>query len=530
MNVDYVIVGGGSAGSVLAGRLTAAGAEVLLLEAGGTDRRPDVLVPAGVLNVYKHCNWKYVPEPDPSRGGVQEAWAAGRILGGGGSINATVFVRGNPDDFDGWAKAGAEGWDHDSVLPYFKRMETWAGGADEFRGGGGPIDVGFQTMDHPANHAFLEAATQAGHQRVHDYNGERQHGVGHVQVNQKRGLRSQASRRYLRSVADRSRLKVCTNVFAHRVLFEGTRAVGVEYERKGQLLVARCRREVIVAAGSLSSPRLLQTSGVGPRAELEALGLHVVHDSPGVGANLQEHITVMQRWHATVPTINTIGPVGAVKAVAEYARRGTGALAATVFHVQAMHKTDPGLAAPDVQIAFASFATVRETDADGILKVQPAKEDGFLVAAMYLHPRIRGRVGLRSSDPAARPVIEHSLIGDPDDLAGVLAGMAEGRRIMEQPAMTGMVGARFEPEAQCRTDADWEDFTRATVTYGAHPVGTCRMGLDDDSVVGPDLRVHGVTGLRVVDASVMPTVTTGNTNAPTMMLAEKGADLVLADR
>jgi choline dehydrogenase len=284
---------------------------------------------------------------------------------------------------------------------------------------------------------------------------------------------------------------------------------------------------VIVAAGSLASPHILQVSGVGPRAELERHSVHVVHDSPGVGANLQEHITVMQRWHANVPTINTLGPAGALRSVAEYAVRGTGNLAATVFHVQVMHRTDPELAGPDVQIAFASFATVRETDVDGILKVQPAKTDGFLVAAMYLHPRARGRIGLRSADPSDRPVIEHSLIGDPDDFRGILAGMAEGRRIMAEPAMAGLVGEQFEPEARCTTDADWEQFTRDTVTYGAHPVGTCRMGIDDDSVVGPDLRVHGVAGLRVIDASVMPTVTTGNTNAPTMMLAEKGADLVL---
>jgi choline dehydrogenase len=527
---EYVVIGGGSAGSVVAGRLSAAGASVVLLEAGGTDRRPDVLVPAGVIAVYRSCNWKYVPEPDPSRRGAQEAWAAGRILGGGGSINATVFVRGNAADFDSWAKAGCEGWDHDSVLPYFKRMERWAGGAGEQRGGDGPIDVCFQTMEHPANHAFLDAAMQAGHPRVDDYNGATQDGVGYVQVNQRRGVRSQASRRYLRGVARKDRLTVVTKAFVRRILFEGDRAVGVEYERRGKRHVVRASREVILSAGALASPRILMVSGIGPVDELERHGIAVVAPSPGVGANLQEHVAVMQRWHATVPTINTMGPVGALRSVLEYIRHGTGNLAATVFHVQVMHRTDPELPAPDVQIAFASFATVRETDADGILKVKPARENGFLVSTLFLHPRTRGRVRLRSADPADRPVIEHSLVGDPDDLRDVLAGMAEGRRLMAQPAMAPLIGARFDPERACVSEADWVSFVRDTVTYGAHPVGTCRMGVDDGAVVGPDLRVHGVAGLRVIDASVMPTAPSGNTNAPTMMIAEKGADLVLADR
>ncbi|MGI8662540.1 MAG: GMC family oxidoreductase [Acidimicrobiales bacterium] len=527
---DYVIVGGGSAGSVLAGRLTAAGATVALLEAGGTDRRPDVLVPAGVIAVYRTCNWKYVPEPDPSRHGAVEAWAAGRILGGGGSINATVFVRGNPADFDGWAKAGCTGWDFDSVLPYFKRMERWAGGPDDLRGGDGPIDVGYQTMAHPANEAFTTAAVEAGHTAIDDYNGPNQIGVGRVQVNQRRGVRSQASRRYLHGVADRDRLTVVTKAFTRRVMFDGTRAAGVEYDHRGSRHTVRARREVIVSAGSLASPRILMVSGVGPAAELERHGITVAVDSPGVGENLQEHIAVMQRWHATVPTINTMGAVGALRSVGEYVRHGTGNLAATVFHVQVMHRTRPELAAPDVQIAFANFATVRETDAAGALKVKPAREDGFLVSTLFLHPRIRGRIALRSADPTDRPVIDHQLIGDTHDLRDVTDGMGEARRIMDQPSMAGLIDGLFEPERACRGDADWEDFVRRNVTYGAHPVGTCRMGVDDTAVVDPELRVHGATGLRVIDASVMPTVTSGNTNAPTMMLAERAADLVLDAR
>jgi choline dehydrogenase-like flavoprotein len=525
---EFVVVGGGSGGSVVAGRLAEAGHDVLVLEAGGTDRRPDVLIPAGVMGVYRYCNWKYVPEPDPSRYGVQEAWAAGRILGGGGSINATVFVRGNAADFDGWAQRGCQGWDFASVLPHFRRMETWEDGADAFRGGSGPIAVERHSMHHPANDAFTVAAHECGHAKLADYNGAEQVGVGHVQVNQHRGVRCQASRAYLRPRPARRHVTIRTRAFVRRIVFDGERAIGVEYEHRGRRRIARAAREVVLSAGSIASPKILMVSGIGPREHLEPLGIDVVRDLPGVGANLQEHIAVMQRWHATVPTINTMGSLGALGSVGEYIRHRTGNLAATVCHVQVMHRLRDTSEAPDAQLTFASFATVRDVDSDGILKVQPAREDGFLVTTLFLHPRVRGRIRLRSADPAARPVIDHALVGDPDDLRGVLAGMAEARRIMSAPAMTELIGSPFDPEAGCRTEDDWEEFVRANVTYGAHPVGTCRMGPDGEAVVEPDLRVKGTSGLRVIDASVMPTVTSGNTNAPTMMIGEKGAELLLA--
>ena len=527
---DYVVIGGGSSGSVVAGRLAAAGADVLVLEAGGTDRRPDVLVPAGVVSVYRSRNWKYVPEPDASRNGSVEAWAAGRILGGGGSINATVFVRGNRADYDGWASGfGATGWDYESVLPYFKRMETWAGGADEYRGDHGPIDVGFHTMDHVGNDAFLAAAQEAGHPFVADYNGARQSGVGVVQVNQKRGVRSQASRRYLRGAVARAHVTVRTKAYVHRIVFQGDRAVAVEYEHDGERKLARARDEVILSVGSLSSPKVLMVSGIGPAAELARAGVEVLHDLPGVGENLQEHPAMMQRWDANVPTLNTMTAGDAARAVVQYARTGRGLLAATVFHVQVMHHTGSSPGCPDVQLAFANFATIRERGEDGILKVEPSREQGFLVSTLFLHPRSRGRIRLRSASPTDRPVIEHELVGDRADMSDLLAGMAEGRRIMAQPAMTGLIGAMFPPERDCDAPAAWEALVRENATYGAHPVGTCRMGDDGLAVVDPQLRVRGVRALRVVDASVMPTLTTGNTNAPSMMIGEKAADLILAD-
>ena len=524
---DYVVVGGGSAGSVVAGRLAEAGADVLLLEAGGTDRRPDVRLPAGAINVYRACNWSYVPEPDPSRGGAVEAWSSGKVLGGGGSINAMVFVRGNRADYDEWARLGCTGWDYDSVVPYFRRLETWEGGTDGYRGGSGPIHVGFHRMDHPANQVFVEAAEQAGHGFVADYNGAEQGGVGVVQVNQKRGTRSNAPRGYLRGLTHRGRLTIRTKAYAHRVIIEGDRAAGVEYLHKGQRRTARARREVILSAGALVSPKVLMLSGIGPGDELARFGIDVRHERPGVGANLQEHPGFMLRWHSKLRTVNEMGPGDAVSAIADYVRSGRGPLAATVFHVQVMHRTDPALPRPNVQILLANYATSRERGADGILKIKPAKQSGLMACALLVHPRTRGNILLRSTSPLDPPVIRHPLLGDPDDVADLLAGMEEARRIMDQPAAKEIVGELFDPEARCATHQDWEAQLRENVTYAYHHVGTCRMGSDDDAVVDPQLRVRGVEGLRVADASVMPTITTGNTNAVAMMIGEKAADLIL---
>jgi choline dehydrogenase len=524
---DYVVVGGGAAGSVVAGRLAEAGADVVLLEAGGTDRRPDVLIPAGAINVYRSCNWSYVPEPDPSRNGAVEAWSSGRILGGGGSINAMVFVRGHRADYDEWAALGCEQWDYDSVLPYFKKLETWVGGPSAYRGGSGPIHVAYHGMDHPANAVFLEAAEQAGYEVLDDYNAATSEGAGVVQVNQKRGTRSNAPRGYLRGLVHPGRLTIRTKAYGHRVLFEGDRAVGVEYVHKGRRRTVRARQEVVLSAGALVSPKLLMLSGIGPSHELGRFGIAVRHDSPGVGANLQEHPGFMLRWHSRLRTINEMRPREALAAITDYARNGRGPFAATVFHAQVMHRTDPSLDRPNIQILLANYATSRERGADGILKIRPAKESGLMACALLVHPRVRGRILLRSSSPLDPPVIRHPLLADPDDVADLLAGMEEARRIMSQPAAKEIAGELFDPEGRCATRAEWETELRENVTYAYHHVGTCRMGTGDDCVIDPELRVRGVEALRVVDASIMPTITTGNTNAVAMMIGEKGADLIL---
>jgi choline dehydrogenase len=524
---DYVVVGGGSAGSIVASRLAAASATVLLLEAGGTDRRLDVIIPAGVARAYEKANWKYPAEPDPTRTGSPEAWMAGKLLGGGGSINSCVFVRGNRADYDGWAEAGCAGWDYDSVLPAFRRIETWEGGADTYRGGDGPISVVTQSNHGPANLAYIEAAKQAGYRATPDYNGAVQDGVTLTQVNMRRGRRSQASREYLRRVAPKKNITVRTGAMASRVVFEGTRAVGVEYRRGGVTKQVRARAEVILSTGSIGTPKLLMLSGIGPKQELADAGVDLRLDLPGVGQNLHEHPYLMQRWHAKIPTLNKMRVATVVKGLTDYVRDGSGMLAMTMVQVQIMAKTDPALAAPDLQLQFVPFAITRDVDANGMFNVQLAKDEGFLASSTFLRPRARGHIGLRGADPLAPPRISYRFLGDPDDVRDIVRGVRAVQDVMAQPAMRAIAGGQFSPESSQRTDEDWARYAREYVVPSYHPVGTARMGVDDLAVVDPELRVHGVGGLRVADASIMPRITTGNTNAPSMMIGERAAELVL---
>jgi choline dehydrogenase len=523
---DYIVVGGGSAGAIVAARLSQATARVLLLEAGTTDRRLGVRIPAAIQKIYKDANWRYVAEPDPTRGDLKEARSAGKILGGGGSVNSCVFVRGHRADFDGWAKLGATGWDYESALPAFRRLESWERGADGYRGGDGPISVVVQTIRGEANTGFLDAARQAGYSRNPDYNASELDGCSFTQVNQRRGFRSQSSHEYLRRVASGQHLTLRTSAFAYRVLTEDGRAAGVEYRLDGQTRRAYAREEVLLGAGPYGTAKLLLLSGIGPRDVLSDVGVDLVCHSPGVGGNLQDHVYVIQPYRARIHTLNKRRPSDIAKGLTDFVLHGSGILTASVVQAIAMHRTDSGLEAPDTQIGFTPFAITREITPEGV-KVGPAKDEGFNAASMWLTPRTRGRVRLRSANAADGPLIEHNLLADPDDLRDVLRAMQEVRRIMEQPAMKELTDGPFPGPAECRTDADWEAYARANAVAPSHPVGTCKMGSDDDAVVDPQLRVRGVAGLRVVDSSVMPTVTRGNTNAPAMMIAERAADFIL---
>lgn len=493
---DYIVVGGGSAGCVIATRLAESGAWVVLFEAGGTDRRPDVSLPIGIASLYATANWKYPTVPDPSKGDQPGAFASGRILGGSGSINAMVYVRGRRSDYDTWAHDGAAGWSFDDVLPHFKAVESWVGGADAFRGGAGPIAVSWCGHHHELDDAFIQAAVDAGYGLNADQNGATQLGVARAQVNQRRGLRCSSARGFLHRAPRGRRPVVMTGRPVSRIVIEGGRAVGVE--SKGQIV--RAREEVILSAGAIGSPALLLRSGIGPRGTVVNL--------PGVGENFQDHLVVAQHWSSKVPTINTMGPVRAAKAVASLVARGTGALTTTPFEAQ--------LFTEDYQIAISPVRY--KLDAiKGRASLQ--RSDAFTVYTVLLHPEGRGRVRLHGD----RPVVEHARLSNGTDVRKLLDGAELTRELVEARSPLRALTGRYLDDNGV-TGPDWLVATEDSI---CHAVGTCRIGSDEQAVVDTALRVHGVDRLRVVDASVMPTLPSGNTNAPTMMIAHRAGDLLL---
>jgi len=533
MAFDYVIVGGGSAGSVLAARLSEdPGVQVCLLEAGGNGRGILLRAPIGAALMLsgrpKLNNWAYQTVPQAGLNGRRGYQPRGKGLGGSSAINAMLYVRGHRSDYDGWADLGCEGWGWEAVLPYFKRAENNSRGGDAAHGDDGPLEVSDQLRPRPISRAFLAACTQMQHRQTPDFNRGDNEGTGLHQVTQfhrpdKKGERCSTAAAYLFDAMARPNLTVITRAQATKILFDGRRATGVAYRQKGADHVAHARHEVILCGGTFNSPHLLQLSGIGAADDLAALGIETRHDLPGVGQNLQDHLDFILSFRTHDTGSFGLGLRGGVRLVREMARwrkEGTGMIASPFAEAGAFLKTDPAAPRPDIQLHFVAAIVD-----DHMRRLHLGY--GYSAHVCVLRPHSRGTVFATSSDPMAAPGIDPKFLSDPRDLSTLLKGVKMTRAIMDAPAMTPYRGREFYLSGD-ENDADLAKHIQKRADTIYHPVGTCKMGVDDLAVVAPDLRVRGLEGLRVVDASVMPTLTGGNTNAPTIMIAEKAADMIRA--
>ncbi|HVZ00648.1 MAG TPA: GMC family oxidoreductase N-terminal domain-containing protein [Dongiaceae bacterium] len=529
MEADYVIVGAGSAGCVLADRLSAGGARVILLEAGPKDRNPMIHIPAGAIRLRGHpvFDWNYTTEPEPETGNRAFKWARGRVLGGTGSINGMNYVRGNPVDFDTWAQMGCRGWSYGDVLPYFKSIEDYEGGDPRYRGRSGPMRIEDYRTILPITHRFVEAARQAGFRFNPDINGEHPaEGVGYSQMSRKGRFRASTAQAFLRRATGRPNLTVLTGAHVLRLLFEGKACTGVAIRRNGAEERIQARREVVLSAGAINSPQILQLSGVGAADHLRGLGIEVVHNLPGVGENLSDHYAAPIICEISgLETVNDLGRgVKFLREVARWVVTGRGALTFGATTVSVFCRSGPEVASPDLQLLFFPGNT-REKQQNELSRFSALR---LSIAAV--RPASRGTVMVRSSDPFVPPAIHPHYLTAPEDLEVLLAGVKIGRDILKQPAIAGNIIAERSPGPGVVGDDDLKAWIRDVGRTVYHPVGTCRMGENDErAVVDSRLRLHGIARLRVADASIMPNVTTGNTNAPTIMIAEKAAAMILED-
>jgi choline dehydrogenase len=508
---DYVIVGAGSAGCVLAGRLSdEADVTVAVLEAGGSDRQAEVQTPVAFPRVFKSSiDWDLLGEPEPGLDNRRLYLPRGRVLGGCGSINAMIYIRGNRADFDEWAAGGAEGWSYQDVLPYFRRSEDNERGEDAFHGVGGPLSISESRSMHPLVDTLIEAAAQAGHERNPDFNGARQEGVGRFQLTQRNGLRWSTADAFLHPASERPNLDVISHALCTRILFEGERAVGVEISRHDQLIEVRAEREVILSAGAYQSPVLLMLSGIGPAEQLALHGIDVRVDLP-VGENLQDHCMANLNYLSAVPGLLSALTPASLELLAE----GRGPFTSNIPEGAVFMRTRPGLEAPDVQFHLAPALFFDEG-------LTPPPGDGVAFGPVIIKPTSRGYVRLRSPRPDSKPVVLCNFLTTEEDRASMVAGARRALQIAEQPALAAVLSEPFSVPAS-DSEEDIMAWARRASHTVYHPTSSCSIG----PVLDPQLRVHGVEGLRVADASVMPTITRGNTNAATIMIGEKAADLI----
>jgi choline dehydrogenase len=527
---DFIVTGSGSAGCPVAARLSEDGKfRVLLLEAGPSDNHPWFHIPLGHAKTFTHprYNWMFESEPEKELNGRTLYQPRGKVLGGSSAINGTVYMRGTAADYDHWRQRGCEGWDWESVLPFFRRAEHQERGADEFHAVGGPLRVSDQARCRLGD-AMIQAAIEAGIPANPDFNGAKQEGVGYYQTTTSNGARWSAAKAYLRPARRRANLAIATDAHATRILIEDGRAAGIEYRTPKGLFTARCRREIIVSGGVYGSPQLLQLSGLGPGALLQEFGIPVVRDVPGVGAHLHDHFNTYMAWRCTEKiTVNDVASsvICQLKSGIDYVLTRSGHLANAGIYAGVMVKTDPRLEQPDMQINMWGGSAYERLRTG----VKPHPFSAFAFCPVHLRPNGRGTVKIKSPDPLAPPAIQFNFLGSGYDFRALIYGMRLARKIAAQPALKPFTGEEVLPGKACQTDAQFVEDIRARGVSNLHPVGTCRMGREADAVVDPRLRVYGIQGLRVADASIMPQVPGGNTNAPSIMIGEKCAQMILED-